>query len=65
MDTKGWIAQAEAIKQALVYCSYKPGATIRLEVTHDDGTIAAANLYDHAALVDGLYKALEYFQSEF
>jgi hypothetical protein len=58
------IAQAEIVKQLLSYCSCKPGATITITVAHDDGQVAIANLYDHAAFVQSLYDALEGFQNE-
>lgn len=58
------IAQTEMVKQLLEYCSVQPGAKIQIKVEHHDGQVAIANLYDLAALVQSLYDALEYFQSE-
>lgn len=58
------ILQAEMVKQLLSYCTVAPGANITITISHDHGQIATAQLYDHAALVQGLIEALEYFQSE-
>lgn len=63
-ETAKLIGQAEAIKQVLQYCSVLPGADITITVKHHHGYTATAELYDHAALVQGLYAAVEYFQSE-
>lgn len=56
--------QVEAVKDMLNYCIERNGATIKVTVTHDNGLTASATLYDHAALVQGLLDALNYFQSE-
>ena len=56
--------QVEAVKDMLNYCAERNGATIKVIVTHDNGLTASATLYDHAALVQGLLDALNYFQSE-
>ena len=58
------LAQAEMVKQLLEYCSIQPGAKIKIVVEHDEGHVAVADLYDLAAIVQSLYDALEYFQSE-
>lgn len=63
-EEKTRVRQAEAIKQLLEYCTVNQGAKITITVTHDNGLEATANLYDHAALVQGLWEALDYFQSE-
>jgi hypothetical protein len=64
-DTDGkHLLQAELLKQILEYCSIAPGADITITVTHAHGQKVTADLYDHAALVQGLIEALEYFQSE-
>lgn len=63
-DTAKLIGQAEAIKQVLQYCSALPGAEITISVKHSHGYTAVGEFYDHAALVQGLYTAVEYFQSE-
>ena len=58
------VASAEVVKQMLKYCAVDPGAKITISVEHDDGNKATAELYDHAALVQSLIEALEYFASE-
>lgn len=58
------LAEAEAVKQLLTTCCTDAGATITITVAHHSGQIATANLYDLAALVQSLFEALEYFQSE-
>lgn len=58
------VAEAELVKHMLNFCFVQHGATITITVEHDDGHKATAKLYDHAALIQGLYNALEYFQSE-
>ena len=58
------LLEAELVKRLLEYCSYDPGASIKIVVQHDNGHTATADLYDHAALVDSLYKTLNYFQDE-
>lgn len=56
--------QAEAVKQLLYYCIEHPGASIEINISLDSGQKTTANLFDHAALVQGLIDALDYFQSE-
>lgn len=58
------IAQAEAVKQLLDYCAILPGAKITITVEHDHGQRATAELYDLAALVQELWRTLDYFISE-
>lgn len=58
------IQQAESIKQLLVLCANEGEADITISVYHSSGKTATAKLYDQAALVQSLYEALEYFQSE-
>lgn len=52
------------VKVMLLYCADKQGAKITITVEHECGNKATANLYDHAALVQGLYDALDYFETE-
>lgn len=59
-----WLVDTELVKNLLDACAITPGATITITVRHDNGHVATAELYDHAALVQSLYDALEYFQSE-
>ena len=63
-DTRQQLLQAEAVKQLLEYCMQQPGADIQIIINHDSGQKAVAKLYDHAALVSGLWEAISYFQSE-
>lgn len=56
--------QAEDVKQQLECCMDATGAKITITVARDSGTTVTAELYDHAALVQGLWDALDYFQSE-
>lgn len=56
--------QLKMVKEALVYCAHKPEAKITIEVKHTDGSCARVEAYDHAAFVQGLYDAIEYFMSE-
>lgn len=63
-EGKSRMHQAEAVKQLLELCAVQPGAKIQIIVTHKNGLVATANLYDHAALVQGLWDALDYYQSE-
>jgi hypothetical protein len=56
--------QTEEVKQLLESCMDVGGADITITVKRDDGRTATAELYDHAALVQGLWDALDYFQSE-
>lgn len=58
------VAEAELVKHILNFCYVQHGATITITVEHDSGHKATAKLYDHAALIEGLYNALETFQSE-
>lgn len=58
------VAEAELVKHMLDFCSVQHGATITITVEHDNGHKATAKLYDHAALIQGLYDALVTFQSE-
>lgn len=58
------LAETELLKQLINYCHVREGATITITIEHDDGHKASATLYDHAALTQTLYIALEYFQSE-
>lgn len=62
-DVKMW-REAERLKRVLTDCMVSPGDTsIKITVERANKT-ATASLYDHAALVQGLYDALDYFQSE-
>lgn len=58
------VQQLKMVKEMLVYCMHKPEATITIEVKHTDGSCARVEAYDHAAFVQGLYDAIEYFISE-
>ena len=62
-DYKLWEA-ADEVKQMLIDCANDPGATIQIVVKRDNGLESSAELYDHAALVQGLVDALDYFQDE-
>lgn len=55
---------AERVKQLLRKSYETQGANITITVQRDDGDKDTAVLYDHAALVQGLIDALDYFQSE-
>ena len=57
-------AEAEIVKHLLDFCSVHSGAKITISVEHDNGHKAVLRAYDHAALVQGLYDTLDYFQSE-
>ena len=63
-DTRDLLLQSEAVKQLLNYCAVAVGAEIIITVKHPHGQVATAQLYDHAALVDSLYNALDDFQQE-
>lgn len=63
-EDKTRVHQAEAVKQLLELCAQQAGAEVQITVRHDNGLVATANLYDHAALVQGLWDALDYYQSE-
>lgn len=58
------IAEAELVKHMLNFCYAQHGATITITIEHANGHKATAKLYDHAALIQGLYDALVAFQSE-
>lgn len=58
------VQQLKMVKEALAYCTHKPEAKITVEVKHTDGSCARVEAYDHAAFVQGLYDAIEYFISE-
>jgi hypothetical protein len=58
------VAEAELVKHMLNFCYTQHGATITITVEHDNGHKATAKLYDHEALIQSLYDALETFQSE-
>lgn len=63
-DYMRWLMQAEEVKQHLLFCREHPGAKITITVESDNGQVSSAELYDHAALVQSLYAALDDFQSE-
>lgn len=52
------------VKDMLLFCMDKQGAKITITVDHHCGNRVTANLYDHAALVQSLYDALDYLESE-
>ena len=58
------LMEAELVKTLLNHCYTTHGAKITIKVEHDDGHIATANLYDHAALIEPLMLALINFQQE-
>lgn len=58
-----YIKVATALKQELAKSFDECGAEIVITV-HRDGYRAEYPLYDHAALVDGLIAALDYFIDE-
>lgn len=63
-EVERMLVEAELVKTLLCACSVQQGATIEIKVTHDNGNVAVARLYDHAALVGFMIDAIEYFQSE-
>lgn len=63
-DDRRQVAEAEVVKQLLIYCGVTCGAKVTISVEHDDGHKATLTTFDHAALVSSLIDALEYFQSE-
>ena len=56
--------QLKMAHELLVYCMYKPEAEINIEIKHTDGHYVKVEAYDHAAFVQGLHDAIEYFISE-
>lgn len=58
------MAEIALVKNMLLFCMNKQGAKITITVEHDCGNKITANLYDHAALVQGLFDALEYLETE-
>ena len=58
------LMEVELVKTLLNHCMLTHGAKIKIVVEHDDGHIATANLYDHAALLEPLLIALINFQEE-
>ena len=63
-DTYRKVLEVNILLSILDYCTERHGADITITIAHDDGIVATAHLYDHAALVQGLQDALKYFQSE-
>lgn len=61
---KRMIKESREVMSMLEYCMNEPDADISISVKHKNGKSATANLYDHAALVQGLYSALQYFIEE-
>lgn len=57
-------ASAALVKQMLNYCAIDPGAKVTISVEHDNGQKVAAELFDHAALVQSLIDAIDYFIDE-
>lgn len=58
------VTQVDMALLALDYCCLDHSAKITLIVEHTNGTKVVADLYTHAALVQGLKDALDYFKSE-
>lgn len=58
------ISQTKRLQSLLNHCCVDPGADIYITVKHSDGRQAGVKLYDHAALVQELHNALDYFLSE-
>ena len=58
------LMEVELVKTLLNHCYTTHGAKIKIVVEHDDGHVATANLYDHAALIEPLMLALINFQQE-
>lgn len=58
------MTQVDMMMLALDYCCLDHDAKITLTVEHTNGTKVIADLYTHAALVQGLMDALAYFKSE-
>lgn len=58
------VSKVDLALRALDYCCLDQEGSITLIVEHTNGTKVVADLYVHAALVQGLMEALEYFKSE-
>ena len=58
------MTQIEMALYALDYCCIDHDAKITLTVEHKNGTKVIADMYAHAALIQGLKDALVYFKSE-
>ena len=58
------LMEVELVKTLLNHCYTTHGAKVKIVVEHDDGHVATANLYDHAALIEPLMLALINFQQE-
>lgn len=58
------VAKVNMALYALDYCCLDHEGKITLTVEHTNGTKVVADMYVHAALVQGLKDALEYFKSE-
>lgn len=57
-------AKLDLMLQALDMCCLDHDADVTIIVEHTNGTKVVADLYTHAALIQGLTEALEYFKSE-
>lgn len=57
-------SKVDLMLHALDICCLDHYADITIIVEHTNGTKVVADLYTHAALVQGLKDALEYFKSE-
>lgn len=64
MDNSKMIAEAEAVKNALLETISNPGADIAITVTKKSGEKVTANLFDHLAFVEVLIESLDEFVNE-
>lgn len=58
------VSKVDLALHALDYCCLDHEGSITIIVEHTNGTKVVTDLYVHAALVQGLMEALEYFKSE-
>ena len=64
VDDDYMTSQTKRLQSLLNHCCIDPGADIYITVKHSNGRSVGVKLYDHAALVQELYNALDYFLSE-
>ena len=58
------LLKTDIMLRALDYCCIDQEANVTIIVEHTNGTRVVTDLYAHAALIQGLMDALQYFQSE-
>ena len=63
MEDKNYLNIAENLFAELELCSLDPGADIKVSITRH-GETKEYELYDHAALVQGLLDAVGYFMTQ-